>query len=136
MVPPSSPSLALNQIKVLIVDDLPDVVDLFRVVLEAAGAEVAAATSVPAGMEILKSFKPDVLLSDIMMPGEDGFSLLSQLRSLEQQQGWSHIPILAITACPPETVRTLLLAAGFDGYMAKPVDPDSLVRTVANLVGR
>lgn len=125
--------MTLKGLRILVVEDLVDVVSLLHLVLEYEGAEVASATSMGEAIQVLAHFKPDVLVSDIMMPDGDGFSLLSHLRQYEQQQGWQRTPAMAVTAYNREVGRDLALAGGFDAYFAKPADIDCLVATVAQL---
>jgi CheY-like chemotaxis protein len=100
-----------------------------------AGAEVRTSASVPDAVAALKAWWPDVLVADIEMPGEDGFSLLRQARALESARG-RRLPVLALTAYGRPEDRVRILAAGFNLYLAKPVDPSELALAAANLAGR
>jgi CheY-like chemotaxis protein len=79
--------------------------------------------------------KPDLLVSDIAMPGEDGYSLIRKVRALNAEQG-GQIPALALTAYARAEDRTRAIAAGFQLHIAKPVNPEELAAVVANLAGR
>jgi CheY-like chemotaxis protein len=122
----------LNGVRVLVVDDHPDARELVAMVLVSAGAEVSAADSTRAALETLKQTKPDVLVSDIGMPGEDGFTLIRRIRSLPPGQG-GELPTIALTAYATEEDRLRSLAAGFEAHLPKPVEPAALIATVACL---
>jgi CheY-like chemotaxis protein len=99
------------------------------------GALVQTAESAREALAVLDHALPDVLLSDIGMPEEDGFSLLRKLRSRSTSTG-AHIPVLALTAYTRSEDREQSLLAGFDGYLTKPVEPVHLIGAVAKLTGR
>jgi len=123
---------ALHALRVLIVDDDPDARDMLETVLTEAGAIVEAAESAADGFTALRRFRPQVLVSDIGMPEEDGYSFVQRLRMLDPSEG-GRIPSLALTAYTRGEDRTKALSAGFTTYIAKPVNPDDLVAAVANL---
>jgi PAS domain S-box-containing protein len=125
---------ALDGIRVLVVDDEADARDLIAVVLLEAGAVVETAGSAAEGFAANKEFRPDVLVSDIGMPGEDGFSFIRKIRTLPTEEG-GRIPSLALTAFAREEDRTKALSAGYTTHIGKPVNPDALVAAVANLAG-
>ena len=128
-------SAALKGLRVLVVDDEPDARQIIGTVIAQSGAEVRVCESATAALEILSYWKPDVLMSDIGMPGEDGYSLISKLRSLSAERG-GHIPAAAFTAYAREDDRKRALAAGYQMHIAKPVSSGQLVATVAHLAGR
>jgi len=132
---PSPQSLAptLNGLQVLVVEDNTDTRDFIKVVLEQSGAEVTTVASVSEAMESLAQSSPDVLLSDIGMPGEDGYHLIRQVRDVEQQRG-GKIPAIALTAYARLEDRMQALSAGFQMHLSKPVVPSELVQAVAQLV--
>lgn len=130
--PPMKPSSALAGIRVLVVDDEPDARDLVASILVEAGAEVETARSAAEGLEAFKRFRPDVLVSDIGMPEEDGFSFIAKVRALPPSQGGG-VPSLALTAFAREHDRTRALEAGYTTHVGKPVSPEELVSAVANL---
>lgn len=123
----------LNDLRILVIDDELDARKLVRFILEQAGAEVIATASALEALDALKQFKPDVLLSDIGMPDMDGYTLLRQVRTLPSEQG-GHIPAIALTAYAGEINRQRVLAAGFQVHLAKPVEPEELIKTIAALV--
>jgi CheY-like chemotaxis protein len=117
---------------VLVVDDDPDARDLLTHVLSNAGATVESGESASAGLEKVRSFRPHVLVSDIGMPGEDGYSFVRRVQSLELSEGGA-IPSIALTAYTRIEDRNKALAAGFTTHIGKPVNPDDLVAAVENL---
>ena len=127
--------LELEGLKVLVVDDEPDARDLIATVLGQCGAEVEVAASAVEALETIEKWQPDVLVSDIGMPGEDGYTLIRKLRALEAQRG-GQIPAVALTAYARAEDRTQALLAGFQLHVPKPVDPSELAVVVGNLVGR
>jgi PAS domain S-box-containing protein len=133
--PPSYQGPSLRGLRVLVVDDDPDALDLVATILRRAEAEARLCTSPPEALDVLRSWKPHVLVSDIEMPGEDGYSLIRKVRELSGSEG-GQIPAVALTAYgrPEDRVRTL--SAGYSMHVAKPVDPVELGVIVANLAGR
>jgi signal transduction histidine kinase len=125
----------LAGLRVLVVDDEPDARRLLSAVLERCKAEVHAAASVAEALAALEARRPDVLLSDIGMPGEDGYSLIRRIRQLPPDRGGS-MPAAALTAFARAEDRQRALAAGFQAYISKPVEPEVLVSAVARLAGR
>ncbi len=134
-VSPGRGAMDLNGVRALVVDDDEDSRHLTRAVLEGLGARVAEASSVPAAMDSLRQEWPDVLLADIGMPGEDGYSLIGWVRRLERQGG-SHLPALALTAYARTSDRERALTAGFDEYLSKPASPTDVALVVGRLTGR
>ena len=102
--------------------------------LSSAGAEVRTANAAKDGLAALCEWRPDVLVSDIAMPGEDGYWLIGNLRELPADQGGA-TPALALTAYVRLEERVRVLAAGFQLYVPKPVEPDELRHVVAQLAG-
>ena len=125
----------LTGLRVLVVDDDEDARELVSELLRRAGAEVAMASSAGEALEELRSNPPDVLVSDIGMPGVDGHGLVRQLRAFPTESG-GRTPALALTAYAGREHARRALAAGFQRHMAKPADPGELMRIVANLGGR
>jgi CheY-like chemotaxis protein len=125
----------LEGVRVLVVDDEADARELLQAVLRQSGAEVRAATSAREAIEMLRQWKPDVLVSDIGMPGEDGYALIRQVRSLPHKEGGS-IPAAALTAYARSEDRLRALTSGFQTHVAKPVEPVELAAVVASLAGR
>ena len=125
----------LDGLRVSIVDDDDDACSLLRFSLEMSGAEVKTSSSVADALKSLREWIPDVLLTDINMPGEDGYSLIRKLRALKPDQG-SEIPAIALTAMArPEDSETAL-SAGFQIHLPKPVDIDELADAIASLTRR
>ena len=125
---------ALAGLHVLVVDDEPDARDLIYTVLTQAGADVLTAASTAEALPVMERERPDVLLSDIEMPGEDGYALIARVRALGAGNGGS-LPAAALTAYAGEDDRTRVLNAGFQMHIAKPVSPGELVAAVAALAG-
>ncbi|HWS55612.1 MAG TPA: ATP-binding protein [Pyrinomonadaceae bacterium] len=122
----------LSGLRVLVVDDEQDALDLIRVVLEQGGARVTTAADAAAALAEFGASRPDVLVADIGMPGEDGYQLIRRVRALGLEEGGS-VPAIALTAYASEGDRALALAAGFHLHVPKPVDPAELVRLVAGV---
>jgi len=129
------PTPSLAGVKVLIVKDDPDIRDFIATVLEERGALTAMAESAAEGFESLPRFGPDVLLSDIDLPHEDGYSFMRRVRALPAAHG-GRVPAAAITAYARVTDRIRALLAGFQAHLAQPVQPVELVTVVASLAGR
>jgi CheY-like chemotaxis protein len=129
------PSGELQGLRVLLIEDDEDTRDVVRRLLETAGAEVTAAGSAPEGMDLLRAQRPDLLLVDIAMPGEDGLSFMRRVRSLPAQDG-GQTPAAALTARAVLEDRLESLRAGFQAHMAKPVPPAELIEVMAMLAGR
>jgi signal transduction histidine kinase/CheY-like chemotaxis protein len=125
----------LKGVRVLVVDDHTDARELLAMVLSSAGASVSAAASAPDALEKFRREPPDVLVSDIGMPGEDGFSLVASVKALGPEGGGG-IPAIALTAYATEEDRQRALAAGFAEHLPKPVEPAELVTAVAHLAGK
>ena len=100
-----------------------------------AGADVLDADGVDAALEVLGRTYVDVLVSDIGMPGADGYDLITRVREMEREHG-GRIPAVALTAYAGEDNRDRALAAGFTAHVTKPVSPARLVRTVVQVLGR
>jgi CheY-like chemotaxis protein len=120
---------------VLVVDDQEDARELMRVALGRCGATVVAAESTAMALEALDRCLPDVILSDLEMPGEDGYSLIRKVRARSAARG-GHVPAAALTAYARTEDRVQSLRAGFHRHVPKPVQPDELAQIVASLAGR
>jgi len=114
------------------VDDQPDALELVRDVLVSAGAEVETATSADEAAEKARRFAADVLVTDVAMPGEDGYALLRRLRR-DAAAAHARIPAVALTAYARPEDAEQARAAGFEAHLPKPVDAGNLVGTVARL---
>jgi PAS domain S-box-containing protein len=128
---PSAPPIRLEGLKVLVVDDDADARDLVSRVLADHGAEVRCASTAAQALSLARRSAPRVLVSDIGMPGEDGYALIRQLR--EQGFPSGELFAIALTALARSEDRERALAAGYDGYFVKPVNLDALVSRVASI---
>jgi CheY-like chemotaxis protein len=126
---------ALDNLRVMIVDDETATRELLTMILKQNGAEVIAAASTAEAMENIRRQRPDVLVSDIEMPGEDGYRLILRVRAYEAEHG-GRIPAAALTAYARTEDRVRALSAGFQIHVPKPVEPNELVTVVASLAGR
>ena len=123
----------LTGVQVLVVDDERDTREYITFVLEEFGAAVTAVASANEGIETLDKWLPDVLVSDIGMPGKDGYALMREIRERSPAQG-GNIPAIALTAYAREEDTELALLAGFQMHVSKPVEPERLVSVVASLI--
>ncbi|MEG5037215.1 ATP-binding protein [Microcoleus sp. AT3-A2] len=131
-------SPTLEGLQILVVEDEADALELLSTILEKYGADVMAVASVKEALTIIETatdHSPDVLVSDIGMPDEDGYSLIRKLRQLEAQRG-GRLPAIALTAYARNDDRQQTLLAGFQMHLTKPVDAAELVAVVASLTGR
>jgi PAS domain S-box-containing protein len=129
----SSDSSPLQGVRVLVVDDDTDSRDFLVFALEEFGAIATAVSSASLALEVLTTFKPDVLISDIGMPEEDGYSLIRRVRALPSEEG-GEIPAIALTAYAGDRDRQLAISAGFQKHLSKPVMPDQIADVVAELM--
>jgi signal transduction histidine kinase/ActR/RegA family two-component response regulator len=130
-----SPKLArLDGVRALVVDDDDEGLTLAEAILSRAGAEVRSCRSAPIALDLLRAWRPDVLVSDIEMPGEDGYSLIRSIRTLAVEDGGA-TPAIALTAYGRPQDRAQCLVAGFDMHVPKPVDPGELTAIVAGVAG-
>ncbi len=127
-------SARLAGLRVLVLDDDPDAIDLVATMLARHGAEVYKATSASAALDAIVGSRPDVLVSDIGMPNHDGYEVIRQVRALSADGG-GRTPALALTAFARPEDRARALESGFDMYASKPVNPTELVVSVARLAG-
>jgi PAS domain S-box-containing protein len=126
------PALNLRGIRVLVVDDEPDARETLTEILEHCDAQVLAVGSAAEAMRELERFKPHVLLSDIGMPGEDGYALIRRVRELPPERG-GRVPAAALTAFARSEDRRKALLAGFQMHVSKPVEVNELATVVATL---
>ena len=126
-------SSLLSNTQVLVVDDEPDIRDLITFILQDYGVEVTAVSSAQEALQALSESIPDVLISDIGMPKTDGYMLMREVRARSPQQG-GRVPAIALTAYAGEMNQQQALAAGFQIHISKPVDPDALVKAIADLI--
>ena len=123
----------LDGVRVLVVDDHDDARELIRAVLQQCGADVAVAASADDALETLEGRRVDVLLSDLAMPGTDGFDLIRRVRARERETGGAPLPAVALTAYAGTVDRARALAAGFQAHASKPIAPDELATLVQSL---
>jgi CheY-like chemotaxis protein len=130
----------LQDLWLLLIEDEADIAELLTFVLEEAGARVITASSGHEALKTMECFAPNVLISDIRLPDTDGWSLLAEVRALEQQKGTAMIPAIAITNYSTrlldQQVNTMALLAGFQKYLSKPLDFNEFVGAVAELAQR
>jgi CheY-like chemotaxis protein len=125
-------SPSLTGVTVLLVDDDPDELALVGTLLRDVGAEVTAVAKVEDALRALLSARPRVVVSDLMIPGHDGFTLIRRIRRMDEDGG-GHLPALAISGFDNADQRRYALEEGFDEYMPKPVH-EQIVATVARMV--
>jgi signal transduction histidine kinase len=131
----SGTAASLKDVRALVVDDEPDARELLREVLESAGASVLAVDSADAAVKAFSLWGPDVVVSDIAMPQQDGLAMIRRIRALPEQAG-GRVPAAAITAYASREDAAEARSAGFQAHLAKPITPSDVVSTVATLVGR
>lgn len=127
--------MTLSGTKVLVVDDDPDSRELIGEILIQYEADVVTAAGAAEGLERLKSHRPDVMISDIGMPGKDGYQLIREVRSLPASHGGA-IPAMALTAFAGAGDRDRAMAAGYQMHLAKPVGSRELIAAIAGLTER
>ncbi len=132
--PPEGDGIRLEGIKILVVDDDADARSLLKHVLVERGATVEEAESASSAFDQVARGRPDVIVSDIAMPGGDGFGLIRAVRALPALRG-GRTPAIAVTAHARQADGERAYAAGFQGHLAKPVDLNRLITMVANLGG-
>jgi signal transduction histidine kinase/ActR/RegA family two-component response regulator len=126
---------SLDGVRVLVVDDSPDAIEMMRVLLGGYGADVRVASSAVEGLAQVIAWRPDVLVSDIAMPERDGFWLVEHVRMLAPEEG-GDTPAVALTALADRDDRARALTAGFQRHLRKPVSLGEIGSAVAELAGR
>jgi CheY-like chemotaxis protein len=132
--------MRLDGVRVLVVDDEADAQTIITAILTVGGAEVRTATSSAEAMNVLAEWPPDVILSDIGMPGEDGYDFIRRVRAWEAgrdgngNDGHRPIPAAALTAYARGADRIKALSAGYQSHLAKPIEPAELLAVVISLV--
>ena len=124
--------LELEGVRILLVEDDDDSREMTRMALEARGAILACAADARAARDAIEHDPPDVLLSDIHMPGEDGHSLMRHLKPVLRKRGL-RIPAVALTGLDSREARLRSRDAGYHYHLTKPVDPERLVEILAGL---
>jgi CheY-like chemotaxis protein len=127
------PSESLKDVVIVVVEDHDDARRYLSVYLRQLGANVVGASNGVEGFEAIKNNHPNLVLSDIMMPGVDGFELLRQIRALGSDAGGS-VPVIAMTALLGQEERTRILAAGFRACLPKPFTADRLLSTILTVL--
>lgn len=125
---------SLAGLRVLIVEDEPDARELLTAILNRSGADVVAVGSATEALDTLNHHRAEVLISDIGMPDEDGYTLIRKVRARDRERG-GMVPAIALTANARADDRSKALAAGFQRHMAKPVDPGELTHAIAAMIG-
>ncbi|MDQ3232720.1 MAG: response regulator [Pseudobdellovibrionaceae bacterium] len=126
--------MALSGVKILIIDDEPDVLEIIKLILAHYQAEVIATSSAMEGLEHVQSYRPDVIVSDIGMPQMDGYQFIRKVRDLPQHNG-GQTPAVALTAFSRPEDQIKALEAGFQRHLSKPVDLQRLIDTIASVTG-
>ncbi|HEY6121393.1 MAG TPA: response regulator, partial [Pyrinomonadaceae bacterium] len=125
----------LEGIRILVVDDEADSRDLLRAILTRCGSQVKCSESAAEALKAFKTWQPDVIVTDIGMPVEDGYCLIKKLRKLRSKRA-REIPAVALTAYATSEDRARVLSAGFQIHLAKPIEPRQLVKSIAAAAGR
>jgi PAS domain S-box-containing protein len=130
---PNTP--ALTGVRVLIVEDDPDSLEMLRMVVKVHGADVRTATRTSAALDVMAQWPPQVLIADIGLPDEDGYTLMKKAQLLADERGFS-LNAMALTGYAGEQEGQRVLTAGFQAYLTKPTEPRQLVESIVNLLGR
>jgi len=133
--PDATSNVDLDGVRVLVVDDEPDATSLVSRVLTRCNALVITASTADEALEVVRRERPHVIVSDIGMPGKDGYQFLREVRSLPNECG-GNIPAIALTAFARSEDRTRAMLAGYQVHVAKPIEPQELIATVGSLAGR
>lgn len=133
LTPETEEPLNLYGLQVLLVENHFDTRELFTFLLQEFGAEVIPVALVSEALEALERHRIDILIADVELPGEDGYSLVRKMRTREAERGGKMIPALAVTCAAREEDRIRALLAGFQIHMCKPVEVHELVKVVASL---
>jgi CheY-like chemotaxis protein/anti-sigma regulatory factor (Ser/Thr protein kinase) len=126
---------SLIGLRILAVDDEPDALGVVSAILSSAGAEVKTATSVSQAVDLIKQWPPDVLISDIGMPDEDGYELIRKVRARPSDKQ-KNIPAIALTAFARTQDRLKMLSAGYQMHVPKPIEPLELITVVASVTNK
>lgn len=134
-VTPPGFSRILDGVRILVVDDEADSRDLIKAILMGCGSEVNCCESAVQAIKAIREWKPDLLVSDIGMPIEDGYSLIKKVRNLRSKRA-KQLPAVALTAYATKEDKARALSAGFQMHVAKPIEPETLVMSIASIIGR
>jgi CheY-like chemotaxis protein len=132
MAPKGNPRL--QGLKVLVVDDDQDTCEIISAVLAAAGAEIRTCLSASQALTAIDAWVPDLLVSDIAMPGDDGYTLIRKIRARKTEEGGRMLAV-ALTAYGRNEDRMKALSAGYQVHVGKPIEPSQLVSVVASVTG-
>jgi signal transduction histidine kinase len=122
----------LQGLQVLVVEDDPEASEMMNVVLSDRGVRVRIARDFDSAIDALQQAWPDVMVSDIGLPGRDGYELVRQVREFQRQRAGAHLPVIALTAFARPQDRQKTLEAGFDLHLAKPLKPHTLLEAIAH----
>ncbi|MBD2021837.1 response regulator [Leptolyngbya sp. FACHB-36] len=139
MPSPEAPMLSNNHsvlqgLRILVVDNDVDSCSLISTMLQIYAVDTQVAFSASQALDAIQQFRPDVLISDIAMPEENGYSLLQKVRAQETEE--FPLPAIAVTAMVSDEDRALAMAAGFQRWLPKPIDMDRLIETIATMTDR
>ena len=123
------PPAPLSNLTIVVVEDHEDARRYLGLFLGQLGANVVVARNAIEGLEAVKIYRPNLVLSDISMPGRDGFGLLSDIQALGPDDGGG-VPVIAMTALVTQVDRARILSAGFKAFLPKPFTPETLVKTL------
>ena len=123
----------LNDLVIVVVDDENDVRSAIARYLASLGAGVEVCKNADEGISSIRRLRPDLVLSDLAMPGKDGFELLNEIRSMDRLEG-GNTPVIAITGLGREVDRIRLHSAGFNAILRKPFTPEALLRAISDLL--
>jgi CheY-like chemotaxis protein/nitrogen-specific signal transduction histidine kinase len=132
---PSGFSQVLDGLRIMVVDDEADTRDLVRTILSECGSDVNCCESAAEALVCFREWKPDLLVSDIGMPGEDGYDLIRKLRKMRSKKA-KQIPAVALTAYATKEDKARALASGFQMHVSKPIEPEVLIMSIAAALGR
>ncbi|CAN5755666.1 hypothetical protein BH11MYX3_BH11MYX3_38850 [soil metagenome] len=128
----TSPPLELRGVTVLVVDDEPETLGIVETVLDCAHARVVTARSVEAALTLLRTERPDIIVSDIDMPGCDGYQLMRMVRSRTAEEG-GRTPAIALTGHTRALDQTRAFLAGYQFHLGKPIDAVTLLRAISEI---
>ena len=123
----------LSNLKIVVVDDHNDFRRYLGAFLGHLGADVEVAENAIEGLEAVKAYRPNLVLSDISMPGRDGFGLLNDIRALGPDAG-GNVPVIAMTALVTRLDSGAFLNAGFNAFLPKPFSPETLVEAILTVL--
>jgi signal transduction histidine kinase/ActR/RegA family two-component response regulator len=132
----AAPMRTLDRMRVLVVDAHDDSREVLALMLNIYGAEVVTAMSAPEACELVRQAPVDILVSDLGLPGQDGYALIRQLREMERVSGRTQMPAIALTGHASSDAHAGALAAGYHAHVIKPIAPERLAAVIAEVVGR